>query len=320
MLKLVADKLEAAKIDSVTQANTRVVLFANCRGVYKALQDIAASECGQYYPIGLLPLGKSNDVSRVSGWGNVHKQDWTKRSTAPDLVSAITVAPEVKVDYWSVRAASSDRGSLEKMPASFKKEGKDVRLLSSLLVAPACALVLVASAGAVVSWAFESCVCITTHVALGSKAATPSRPLGLVCCCLQSRESYAWNSVYFALDEETANGLSKLVVPSARAATVRGRHRGILNKFCCGSESAADTPIAVQLELANQAGDWRRVDVPSNVAAIMVENLPKRWAKGDDFWDNREAGVRFGHRPTSRSLLAQTIRPRCVRSCRAVAC
>jgi hypothetical protein len=132
VLKQVADKLDAANVDSVTQANTRVALFANCRGVYKALQDIAASQGGQYFPIGLLPLGKSNDVSRVSGWGNVHKQDWSKPSTAPDLVSAITMAPEVKVDYWSVRAASSDRASLDKMPAAFKKQGKDVSHPSSL--------------------------------------------------------------------------------------------------------------------------------------------------------------------------------------------
>jgi hypothetical protein len=48
----------------------------------------------------------------------------------------------------------------------------------------------------------------------------------------------------------------------------------------------------VQLEVASRSGEWRRVDVPEGVAAIMVENLPKRWAKGDDFWDGRESGVR----------------------------
>jgi hypothetical protein len=110
---------------------------------------------------------------------------------------------------------------------------------------------------------------------------------------LQRHESYTWNSVYFALDNETANGLRRLAAPATKHAGDRGRrHGGFLNKFgCFGAEGSNEVAVAVQLEIANASGEWQRVDMPSNIVAVMVENLPKRWAGGEDFWDSRESGV-----------------------------
>lgn len=111
---------------------------------------------------------------------------------------------------------------------------------------------------------------------------------------VQGSETFAWNSVYFALDDETARGLGKLVAPASKP-DARARKGGLKSKLCfCGEQGADDdeTPVGVQLEIASRSGEWRRVDVPSDVSAVMVENLPKRWAKGDDFWDGTESGVR----------------------------
>ena len=114
---------------------------------------------------------------------------------------------------------------------------------------------------------------------------------------VQGRESFAWNSVYFALDDETATGLGRLVAPASNAAATRSKRAGapggLLKHFCaCGPDVQAEVPVAVSLELAGASGTFRKVDVPDNVVAIMVENLPKRWAKGDDFWDSGQSGVR----------------------------
>ena len=95
------------------------------------------------------------------------------------------------------------------------------------------------------------------------------------------------------MDDETAKGLARLVAPSSKAAA-RSRKTGLKSKLCfCGPEDTFDTPVGVQLEIASRAGEWRRVEVGGSVTAIMVENLPKRWAKGGDFWDSRESGVRI---------------------------
>jgi hypothetical protein len=115
----------------------------------------------------------------------------------------------------------------------------------------------------------------------------------VVCTTVQRHEAHAWNSVYFALDNVTADGLRRLAAPASKHSGDRSRrHGGFLNKLgCFGSEGFNEVPVSVQLDIANASGEWRRVNVPSNLVAVMVENLPKRWAGGDDFWDSHESGV-----------------------------
>ena len=85
------------------------------------MQDIVASDDGQRFPLAILPVGKSNDISRVSGWGNVSKHIWNSRVIVPDLLSAVTAAREVRVDFWRTRLASADQGLLKDLPPSFIK-------------------------------------------------------------------------------------------------------------------------------------------------------------------------------------------------------
>ena len=94
------------------------------------LQDIVKSDAGQRFPLALLPVGRSNDISRVSGWGNVSKGDWLSHATIPDLLSAVTAAPEVKVDYWRTRIATADKSMLKHLPKSFSSIGKEVRIIN----------------------------------------------------------------------------------------------------------------------------------------------------------------------------------------------
>lgn len=39
------------------------------------------------------------------------------------------------------------------------------------------------------------------------------------------------------------------------------------------------------MEIQDAAGKWVSRRLPENLCAIMIENLPKRWANGDDFWE-----------------------------------
>ena len=100
----------------------------------RCVQDVAASDGGQRFPLAILPVGKSNDVSRVSGWGNVSKGDWHSRATVPDLLSAVTAAPEVRVDFWRTRIASADKSMLKGLPKSFMELTKEVRHSQLLLL------------------------------------------------------------------------------------------------------------------------------------------------------------------------------------------
>ena len=109
-------------------SNLRVVIFASAKHVFSALRDIAASPSGQRYPIALLPVGRSNDISRVSGWGNVVKGDWHADATVPDLLSAVTCAPKIKVDYWRMRVSAADKSSIKNLPRSFRSLGNKVHL------------------------------------------------------------------------------------------------------------------------------------------------------------------------------------------------
>ena len=60
----------------------------------------------------------------------------------------------------------------------------------------------------------------------------------------------------------------------------------------CGAPANAMQP---HLQIQTAAGSWRTVQLPSGLSAIMIENLPKRWANGDDFWDkDREARLACG--------------------------
>ena len=60
------------------------------------MQGIAGAEVPPAFPLAVIPVGKANDVSRVSGWGNVAKGDWHSHATVPDLLSAVSAAPQVR--------------------------------------------------------------------------------------------------------------------------------------------------------------------------------------------------------------------------------
>lgn len=68
----------------------------------------------------------------MSGWGNVSKGDWLSHATIPDLLSAVTAAPEVKVDYWRTRIATADKSMLKHLPKSFSSIGKEVRVTGTV--------------------------------------------------------------------------------------------------------------------------------------------------------------------------------------------
>ena len=96
------------------------------------MQAIAAAEVPPAFPLAVIPVGKANDVSRVSGWGPYHKANWAEAATVPDLLSAVAVAPEVSVDYWRVRLATLDKTLLKDTP--FGSTHGDVRPLSRALL------------------------------------------------------------------------------------------------------------------------------------------------------------------------------------------
>lgn len=126
---------------------------------------------------------------------------------------------------------------------------------------------------------------------------------------MQARENYAWNSIYFALDNETANGLKRLAAPASKSSSSerhrhRGRFRDRFGCLACGSDGASQVPVRVQLQVLTVRDEWRTIELPSNLVAIMVENLPKRWAGGDDFWDSHESGVRHPARPSCAFCVA----------------
>ena len=108
------------------------------------------------------------------------------------------------------------------------------------------------------------------------------------------KQSLAWNSVYLALDEEAAHGFSRLAGPRARTAdkppaSSQGSGIGGLFRGCfCG---APPSSMKVRLEIQDAAGTWNAREVPDNLSAIMIENLPKRWASGDDFWEGSNSDV-----------------------------
>lgn len=108
------------------------------------------------------------------------------------------------------------------------------------------------------------------------------------------KHSLAWNSVYLALDEEAAHGFSRLAGPRARTAdrpppNAQGSTFNRLLQGCfCG---APPSSMKVRLEIQDASGEWNAREVPENLSAIMVENLPKRWASGDDFWEGSNADV-----------------------------
>lgn len=111
------------------------------------------------------------------------------------------------------------------------------------------------------------------------------------------KSSLAWNSVYVALDSEAAHGFARLAGPRARRADrppPQQSSSGVKRMFgCfCGAPANAMQP---HLQIQTAAGSWRTVQLPSGLSAIMIENLPKRWANGDDFWDkDREARLACG--------------------------
>lgn len=104
------------------------------------------------------------------------------------------------------------------------------------------------------------------------------------------KKSLAWNSVYLALDEQAANGFSRLAGPRARTADKPPpSNHGMLNRLLQGCLCGAPPgSIKVLLETQDAAGKWTIREVPRNLSAIMIENLPKRWANGDDFWEGAE--------------------------------
>jgi hypothetical protein len=105
----------------------------------------------------------------------------------------------------------------------------------------------------------------------------------------------AWNSLYLALDEESANGFSRLAGPRARMADKPppSTSTSPLNRLVKGCLCAPPpSSIRVRLEIQDAAGRWSEAVVSDNLSAIMIENLPKRWASGDNFWDGSTAEVR----------------------------
>jgi hypothetical protein len=50
--------------------------------------------------------------------------------------------------------------------------------------------------------------------------------------------------------------------------------------------------MKVRLEIQDASGVWNAREVPESLSAIMIENLPKRWASGDDFWEGSGSDVR----------------------------
>lgn len=103
------------------------------------------------------------------------------------------------------------------------------------------------------------------------------------------KASLAWNSVYVALDSEAANGFARLAGPRALRAnkppsshTSSGSKRRMFNCFCGAPANTMQPHLEI---LSPSTGKWQKVTLPSGLSAIMVENLPKRWANGDDFWD-----------------------------------
>eukprot|EP00892_Ulva_mutabilis_P001078 jgi/Ulvmu1/10971/UM007_0150.1 len=107
------------------------------------------------------------------------------------------------------------------------------------------------------------------------------------------KASLAWNSVYVALDSEAAHGFARLAGPRARRADrppPQSSSSGVKRMFnCfCGAPANAMQP---QLQIQTSTGSWRTVTLPSGLSAIMIENLPKRWANGDDFWDKDREGA-----------------------------
>jgi hypothetical protein len=97
------------------------------------VQSIEVGNPRHRFPIAVVPIGKSNDVSRAIGWGSVYKQDFHNSAVIPDVLSAVASGPIVSVDCWNVSAASSDKKALRDLPRSFA--GDDVRAccLGSLL-------------------------------------------------------------------------------------------------------------------------------------------------------------------------------------------
>lgn len=96
------------------------------KGHSVALQNIEFGNPTRRFPLALLPISKSNDVSRAVGWGSVYKQDFKEEHVIPDLLSAIAAAPPVNVDCWNVRIMTSDKRALGDAVASFRN-AKDVR-------------------------------------------------------------------------------------------------------------------------------------------------------------------------------------------------
>ena len=109
--------------------------------------------------------------------------------------------------------------------------------------------------------------------------------------------SLAWNSVYLALDDEAAQSFTKLVGPHAAppGRHTSSGHSSKLNQLFHGCFCGAPPgTIMVRLEILDAvSGKWNSRDVPQNLSAIMIENLPKRWANGDDFWELDSAKVRL---------------------------
>jgi uncharacterized protein YlxP (DUF503 family) len=99
--------------------------------VVPVVQSIEVSNPKHRFPIAVVPIGKSNDVSRAIGWGSVYKNDFRVDQVVQDVLTSVAAGPPVKVDCWNVCVASSDKKSLRDLPRSFA--GDEVSLMSTLL-------------------------------------------------------------------------------------------------------------------------------------------------------------------------------------------
>ena len=101
--------------------------------------------------------------------------------------------------------------------------------------------------------------------------------------------------MYLALDDEAAQGFSRLAGPRAQIgdkppSSSQGSMFNKLFQGCfCGASPGS---IQVRLEIQDAGGRWSTRDVPQNLSAIMIENLPKRWATGEEFWEGDNTTVR----------------------------
>jgi hypothetical protein len=128
VLAELAARCEALRLDPKVIEKIRVMLFADARHVAPALAAIANAAAGARRPVALMPVGKPSDVSRATGWGNVHKAGWASAAAVPDLLSAAAAAPQVPVDYWRVRVSTGRNAAmLRHLPKAFRRAGEVVR-------------------------------------------------------------------------------------------------------------------------------------------------------------------------------------------------